>query len=112
MKITPTHWALIGAAGLAAFWLWRNRAKSPAPAPAFAPLPAPQSFAGATVPKKKEKVKKGKSPKKGPTVDIAVESEEQQMTEVITIIGQCELEDGSAGTLILDAYGDEQCVSQ
>jgi len=95
------------AAGAGALW-WFTRKGTPAPvAPlgltTFAPQVAPK-------PKKSSSPKKGASPKKGETIELEVTSEPEQMTQQVSIIGSCELEDGSEGLLVIDAYGAEQCM--
>ena len=103
-------WLAVAAAA-AGVW-WHTRKKKPVmipPPAAFAPITG--SWTAPVAEKKETKVKKGASPKKGTTVELKVESDVEQMTQQVSIIGSCELPDGSAGLLIVDAYGEEQCVA-
>jgi hypothetical protein len=100
----------LGAAAAAGLW-WHSRKKAPpisAPAP-LAFTPSPMQFLQSAAPPKQ--VKKGSSPKKGATVDLKVVSEVEQQTQVVTVIGSCELPGGLEGLLVIDAYGEELCVA-
>lgn len=95
------------AAGAGALWWYTRKPKpvavAPLPFTPFVPQLAPK-------PKTSSSPKKGPSPKKGKTIELEVSSETEQMTQQVSIIGSCELDDGSEGLLVIDAYGDEQCV--
>ena len=95
--------AAVAAAGV---W-WLTRKDAPAVSPSVV---APFVPFVPVVEAKAKTITTGASPNKGNTIDIEVANESEQMTQVLTAIGSCELGSGIAGTLYINQDGEEVCA--